>query len=209
MNKLFLYILLLIFSVGVLVSCDNVETYAEQKEAENKAISNFISRHGISVISEDQFHSQNDSTSVEKNEFVLFEATGVYMQIVERGCGAKLENNEGATAIVRYDEWNIMGDSIVASNNIFDYHPYPLKFKVDNRTGTFYAAFTDGSSFYGNQAVPNGWLVPLTYINLGRPMSPTDELAFVKIIVPHKEGHSQALQNVQPYYYELQYQRGN
>ena len=61
---------------------------------------------------------------------------------------------------------------------------------------------------YSSAAVPSGWLVPMAYINLGRPASEDDEIAKVKLIVPHTQGQSNASQNVYPCMYELTYERG-
>ena len=63
------------------------------------------------------------------------------------------------------------------------------------------------SMVYGN-SVPSGWLVPLSYINLGRPQNPTDEIAKVKLIVPHSQGQSYATQSVYPCYYIITYEKG-
>ena len=61
---------------------------------------------------------------------------------------------------------------------------------------------------YGSTAVPSGWLVPLSYINLGRYTSSDAELAKVRLIVPHSAGQSNAVQSVYPCLYEITYQRG-
>ena len=56
--------------------------------------------------------------------------------------------------------------------------------------------------------VPAGWLVPFTYINLGRLDSPTATLAHVRLIVPASQGQASAAANVYPCFYEIKYQRG-
>jgi hypothetical protein len=79
------------------------------------------------------------------------------------------------------------------------------------RSGSIYSAtFTSGLmlSAYG-ASVPEGWLVPLQYVNIGRLTKPDDELAHVKLIVPHSQGTtSNAKSNVIPYYYDITFQRG-
>ena len=65
--------LLAAFAMVAFTACDDYETYGEKKEKEQDAISAFISSEGIKVISEDQFHAQGDSTSVEKNEYVYLD----------------------------------------------------------------------------------------------------------------------------------------
>ena len=62
----------------------------DKKEKERNAISKYISDHGITVISEDQFNKQGHTTDVSKNEFVKFDRNGVYLQIVRQGCGSEL-----------------------------------------------------------------------------------------------------------------------
>ena len=61
-------------------SCDDVETYAEMKEKERAYIDDFIKDQGIKVITKEDFETDT-ITSVEDNEFVLFEDKGVYMLI--------------------------------------------------------------------------------------------------------------------------------
>ena len=76
-------------------------------------------------------------------------------------------------------------------------------------TGTFTASFTSGVmyTFYG-ASVPAGWLVPLNYIQVGRPESITDDCSKVRLIVPHSQGHATASSNVTPYYYVITFERG-
>jgi len=50
--------------------------------------------------------------------------------------------------------------------------------------------------------------VPLTYINLGRPINEGDEIAKVRLIVPHTQGQAYASQNVYPCLYDITYERG-
>ena len=77
------------------------------------------------------------------------------------------------------------------------------------RTGaTYTASFTSGVMYssYG-ASVPAGWLVPLQFIYLGRQSTADDEIARVRIIVPHSQGHSYASSSVYPCYYDITYQR--
>ena len=55
--------------------------------------------------------------------------------------------------------------------------------------------------------MPSGWLVPFTYINLGR-IPKGEETALVRLIVPHTQGQSDASSNVYPCLYELSLERG-
>lgn len=210
--KKYIYSFLLAFVAFSMVSCDDFETYAEQRDKELSAIANYIVREKIKVISEEEFLANDTMTDVSKNEYVLFENTGVYMQVVSRGCGSILKNSESATVLCRFTEFNINGDSIQRSNDVLVNHYIVDKFDVRNESGTFYASFDTSSSLmyraYGSAQVPNGWLMPLSYIKLGRPNGVDEEIAHVKIIVPHDQGQSSANSSVYACCYDITYQRG-
>lgn len=199
-------------AITAAVSCDDTETYAEQKDKEKAAISRFIRDSAITVITESQFESQGCTTDLDKNEFVLMQNSGVYMQIVREGCGEKLKDGETATVLCRFTERNILTDSLQLSNEVQAYHYLPEKMTVTDDSGTFTASFISGSSlmytYYSSAAVPSGWLVPFTYVKIGRPESETDEIAKVRLIVPHDKGQSNATSNVYPCFYTITFQRG-
>jgi hypothetical protein len=205
------YILTLLCAVILFTACNNTETYADQKNKERAAIKKYIEDNKINVISETEFY-KDSTTDVSKNEFVLFESTGVYMQIIRKGCGEKLKDGETATVLCRFIETNLLTDSIQLSNQVLSYSSIVDKMTVLNNSGTYTASFISGSSLmysaYGSLSVPSGWLVPLAYINLGRPKSESDEIAKVKLIVPHSQGQSYASSGVYPCLYEITYQRG-
>lgn len=196
-----------------LMSCDDTESYADQKKKERSAIRSYIAKENIKVITEKEFHAQDSTTDVSKNEYVLFETTGVYMQIIREGCGEKLKDGETATVICRFKEWNLLTDSLQLANNIENSSlNFPDLMSVKNTSGTFKASFIKGSSvmysIYGSGSVPAGWLAPLSYIKIGRPAKPGEEIAKVKLIVPHTQGHQYASSGVYPCLYEITYQRG-
>lgn len=201
-----------IIGMAAFVSCDDVETYAEQRDAELAAISQYLVDKKIKVISEKEFLANDTVTDVSKNEYVLFENTGIYMQIVSRGCGEILKKGESADILSRFSEYNINGDSLQLSNQTVTTSYLPDKYSVRNTSGSFTASFISGQSLmymaYGSASVPAGWLVPLSYIRLGRLVEEGDELAKVRLIVPHDQGHSYASQGVYACFYELTYQRG-
>ncbi len=197
----------------LITSCSDTETYADKKKKERSAISRYIKNQNINVISEEKFFSQDSMTDVSKNEYVLFESSGVYMQIIRKGCGEKLKIGETATALCRFNEYNLLeSDSTLQLTNIYQYKWLVDKLNVNNNSGTINGSFISGSSLmytrYGQAAVPSGWLTPLSYVNLGRPEKDGDQVAKVKIIVPHSEGQSDASSNVYPCLYELTYERG-
>ncbi len=221
--------LALCMAAPMLWSCDDDETYAEQKEKERKAIDGFLKRKltlldaqgdtlldmgkKIEVIPEWQFIEQDSTTSLEKNEFVLFPGTGVYMQIVRKGPGEPIRSGETKRIICRYYEYNILGDSLQSTNQTPYWATNPDILDVSNSSGTINASFNTTMNgggpmymIYKNVSVPNGWLVPLTYINLGRQKAPNEGIAKVRLIEHHSEGQTDATNNVYPCFYEITYQ---
>ena len=207
--------LLAVVAVMSICSCRHHETYAEQKEKERSAINRYIADSVVNVITEEEFVSNGYVTDLSRNEFVLFESTGVYMQIVRHGCGEKIKDGETATVLCRFTERNLMTDSLQLSNEVLVWGSIVDKMTVKNTSGTFTASFLVNNSLmwlvYGspkNTAVPAGWLVPLSYINVGRPQKEGDEVAKVRLIVPHSQGHQHATQSVYPCLYDITYERG-
>jgi hypothetical protein len=209
------YLLVLLLGITAFAACNNGETYADQKNRERSAINKYIQDSAVSVISEAEFAQKNYTTDVSKNEFVLFESDGVYMQIERKGCGEKIKDGETVTVLCRFTERNLMTDSIEVSNVLASQFAYWVdKMSVSNTSGTFTGSFIPGEStlvaahYLSTTAVPKGWLVPLTFINVGRPATGDDEIAKVRIIVPHDKGHMTATSRVIPYLYDITYQRG-
>lgn len=192
----------------VFASCRDEETYADKKNKQNNSINDFISKRGIKVISQTDFNNQGQTTNVEKNEYVLFENTGLYMQIERDGSGEKLKNGESAELLCRYNEWNLFGDSLQSSNINEGLAYLPEKISVSNNSGVFTGTFTGGMmmALYGS-SVPSAWLVPLTYIKIGRQKTASDNIALVHLIVPADQGTSTASAEVVPFAYDIYYQR--
>ncbi len=221
--------LLFMLLAGMLSSCSQTETYAEQKDKELKAVKSFLDRDivvrdadnnivcnvgKIETISEEQFLAQDSVTDLGRNQYVLFQNTGVYMQIVRKGTGEKLEKGKTARVICRFVEFNILGDSIQLRNDVNYWHSSPDIMKVTNNYGTFSANFDTeinggGAMYdkYGTTSVPAGWLVPFSYIRIGRQDSPEEGIAKVRLIVPHSQGQTSAVNNVYPCFYELTFQK--
>jgi len=196
---------LVIFFLGIIATCmffdacsDSV-TYAELLDDEKKSISNFIKDNDINVISQTEFQDKGCVTDVSKNEYVLT-TSGVYMQIVDKGSdnmADTIRNND--MVLARYAEYRLEKDSaatLVMSNltesqianvDIFRYMVYG--------SNTF-GIFSSGMMYYvyQNQSVPQGWLIPFTYVRDG---------ARVKLIVPSKMGHETAMSSVKAYYYDI------
>lgn len=208
------------------VSCDEDETYGEKKEKERNTISGFI-KSGvcvkedttgdtllyvapITVISEEQFAEQDSTTNVDRNEYVLLSKSGIYMQIIRKGCGKKLQNGETSTVFCRFTEFNIAGDSIQARNTNLRYVAVPDEMTCTNSFGYYSASYITGvmPTRYGTTSVPEGWLVPLAYINLGRPENENEDIAKVRVIVPHTSGNNEAQTMVYACFYEITYRKG-
>lgn len=208
--------LLFPFVVLLLSACSNDETYANQRKRENNAINQYIKDSAVTVISEQDFFDHDTTTDVSKNEFVLLKSSGIYLQIVEKGCGEKIKDGETATVLCRFTERNLLTDSIIATNNILYFSALVDKMSVTNTSGTFTASFDPTSSvmyqIYGRSAgstqVPDGWLSPLPFINIGRPRTADDRIARVRIIVPSTEGTYAATTSVYPCLYDITYERG-
>jgi len=211
-NKTLRLALVAIIAAFFVQSCSKYETYAEKKEKERNAINRFIINNNIRVKSESEF-LKDTTTSVTDNEYVLFSSTGIYMQIVRRGCGERLKKNETATVLCRFKEFNILGDSLQLSNLGGVYQYIPEEMSVTMGSGVVKSAvFTANRSLmyskYNTTAVPNGWLMPFRFINVGRQSKPDDEIAKVKLIVPASQGQSNASTNVYPCHYEITFEKG-
>ena len=192
----------------VVSSCNNYETYGDKKEKERNAISKFISDQNITVISEDQFNEQGQTTDISRNEFVKFDRNGVYLQIVRRGCGSELADGGQGTLVCRFVEMDILNDTIQTRNNTPPYASTPDMMFISRSTSVYSAQFLEGvmMNVYG-ATVPAGWLVPMPFIKIGHPTSESEECSKVRLIVPHTQGHAYSSSNVIPYYYEITYER--
>lgn len=206
MTKCINAIWVLAVALLTLVSCNDYETYGEMKEREHNAISAFIADSAINVISEQKFNEQGQTTDVSKNEYVYLDKNGIYMQIVRKGTGTQLEEKKQVNVLCRYTEWNIQSKAFLSRN---DTQPRKYDKMTVTRTGSTYtASFVSGvmKEIYG-ASVPAGWLVPLMYINLGRQTAADQEIALVKMIVPHTQGQSYATSNVYACHYVITYER--
>ena len=198
---LYLAVLFAVASVSF-ISCDDEETYAEQKEREARQIDNWKRQHNIKEITMTEF-LRDTITDVAKNEYVVFPDNGVYMQIVKRGGGSAVEPGETKNMNARFVEIYVSsGDTI--SMNLYQSEPDVFYVK---RTGDNYSAsFINGTGgtqsimarLYG-YSVPNAWLMPFPYIKPGM----LDGAAKVRLIVPHNQGTQTAAANVYPTFYEI------
>ncbi|MDO5075501.1 MAG: DUF4827 domain-containing protein [Bacteroidales bacterium] len=219
---------LAIFCASALLftACSEEDTYADLREKEVEQIKNFLKKGvtirdlrdnydlikvpaGINAISEETFKAQGEVTDTSKNEYVLFASTGVYMQIVRKGTGKKLNEGERATLLCRYTEYNIARGKIISTNLGWNHEHFLDRLSVTNNSGTYTGAFISGMMYntYQQSFVPSAWLAPLPYLKLGRQSNATEEIAKVRLIVPSTEGQAKAQQAVYPTFYEITYQR--
>ena len=210
-------LLVLLCGILFLTSCNKGETYSDLKDAEREAINRYISKNNIKVISQTQFTDQGETTNVANNEYVYLDRSGVYMQIVRKGCGEKVKDGETLEILCRFSEYNIKENKLVTRNDIVyfydasygNYSSLPDKLMVERIGNTYTGSFVYGLMSYthSSTSVPAGWLVPLTYVKIGRPVNDDDEIAKVRLIVPHSQGTVDASSSVFPCYYEITYER--
>lgn len=196
MKKLTLFFLVL-FAVGfAFQACDNTKTYAEMLDDEKDAIKAFIKDSNIVVISQSEFYAQDSTTDVSKNEYVQL-ASGVYMQIVDKGSANPADSiKPNDLILVRFEERGLIAVNGVKSYlsnlnepTIVDEFRYTVT--SSSIAGLFLQGYMRAS--YGT-SVPAGWLVALSYVRDG---------AHVKLIVPSKMGQQKAMQQVYPYFYDI------
>lgn len=195
MKKLILFFLLLMLACIGFQACDDTMTYAEMKEREDDAVAAFIRDSSITVISQSQFLAQDTITNLDRNEYVQL-ASGVYMQIVDRGIeGDTVRNND--EILVRFSEYNIL-DKYVSYSNL-DAVTWLDTYRYTVTSSSIAGIFLEGAywQYYGSSAVPAGWLVPWDYIY---------DKSHIKLIVPSDMGSTTAMQSVVPYYYDIKYQ---
>lgn len=189
-------------------ACNNHKTYAELKEEERDAIRRFIEVRDIKVIDEKQFFEQDTMTNADLNEYVLFEESGVYMQVIERGGGSLLEEGRH-DILVRYEEEEIIEDGTtdtLSLNTWVNYYPHPDEFVLTKSGNSFSGSFATSGAMYnthGSTSVPSAWMLVFDYVTPGRKVS---ERSHIRLIVPHSEGTITASQSVTPAYYDIKYQ---
>lgn len=190
---------------ALMASCDDTETYAEQKAAERETIEDFIAENDIDVIELDEFLidtiTDNPYTGPDftRNEYVLFPDEGVYVQFIRRGTGKALEDGESKMLNVRFMEYDL-SDCDTTMMNLYNADPDVMTCK---RSGdTYSATFKSGIMYqYYGSSVPQGWLVPMSYLKPG--FYNGEPSSKVRIIVPHDQGTSTASQSVYACFYDI------
>lgn len=227
MKKL-LFAMIAVAALCSFAACSDSETYADLRNRERDSINAFLRNENIKVITEAQFKERFDKgmtltdTAKANNEYVLFESNGIYMQVIDQGCGDYIKQGETTDVLVRFSEYNLKTEaristtSLLLSNNVVGYSYLPDKMSVTNTSGTFTGTFDTSSSLmakaYGysstSAAVPSGWLTPFTWVKIGRPQTASEKIAHVRILVPHTYGTSAASGSVYACLYDMTLQRG-
>lgn len=229
--KNFLFAMIAFAAVLSFAACNDSETYKDKRDRELDSISSFLRKENIKVISEDEFTRRwNDNqrltdTAKNNNEWVLFNSNGIYMQVIDQGCGDYIKKGETADVLVRFDEYNLSyaaemsNKCLTLSNNVPAYSYYVDKMSVTNTSGTFTGSFvnpkaslmalTYNSSYTGiSSTVPSGWLIPFSWVKIGRPKTDDDRIAHVRLLVPHSYGTTSASGSVQACVYDMTLQKG-
>lgn len=227
MKKL-LFAVIAVVALASFAACSSSETYADKRNKERDSISAFLRNENIKVITEAQFKERFEKgltltdTAKNNNEYVLFESNGIYMQVIDQGCGDYIKQGETTDVLVRFTEYylsleaRISSTSQALSNNEVAYGYLPDKMSVTNTSGTFTGSFDSSCSLmalaYGSSsttaAVPSGWLIPFTWVKIGRPQTADDKIAHVRLLVPHTYGTSSASASVYACLYDMTLQRG-
>ncbi len=222
MKKL-LFAVIAVVALSAFAACSSSETYADKRDRELDSINAFLRNENIKVITEAQFNERFKSgltltdTAKNNNEYVLFESNGIYMQVVDQGCGDYIQKGETTEVLVRFTEYNlntlasVTNGTPTLTNNNLAYGYLVDKMTVTNNSGSFTGSFSSSSLMalaYSSTNVPSGWLTPFTWVKVGRPQTETDKIAHVRLLVPHTYGTTTASGNVNAYFYDLTFQRG-
>ena len=229
--KKFLFAMIAFAAVFSFAACNDSETYKDMRDRELDSISSFLRKENIKVISEDEFtrrwnnNQRLTDTAKNNNEWVLFNSNGIYMQVIDQGCGDYIRKGETADVLVRFDEYNLSyaaemsNKCLTLSNKVPINSFYIDKMSVTNTSGTFTGSFVDpkaslmaltyNSSYTGlSSTVPSGWLIPFSWVKIGRPKTDDDRIAHVRLLVPHSYGTTSASGSVQACVYDMTLQRG-
>lgn len=235
MKKLLLSIIA-IAALVTFAACDHNETYADQRNRELDSINAFLRNENVKVIKESEFEQRFEArkagdktikltdTDPNNNEYVLFESNGIYMQVIHDGCGNYIAKGKTQNVLCRYTEYclanraKICDDAITLTNDVPRFAIYTDEMSVKNTSGTFEGSFVDtnhsllaqtyNSSYYGSVSatVPSGWLIPFSWIKIGQLITADDELAHVRLLVPHTYGTTSASASVYACLYDIRFQ---
>lgn len=209
----------MLVAICAICSCNDGETYADKKKTEKNAINKFITDNSvvgpIKVISEGQFYAQDTTTNVAENEYVLFEEDGIYMQIIERGNGQSFaemskdfaDSTVNKNVLCRFCEYDIINADTALYNYGIPMWVDKMLVSYSHRGRSYTASFVSGMMASSSQGtvVPTGWLKPLSFVRLSRSV---EDVARVRLILPHSSGTANASLNVYPFFYDITFQLG-
>lgn len=190
MKKTHRIILFLLGLALAVVSCNKTKTYAEHLKDENKAIEKFILQNKLVIL-----ESLPEDTVFKPNEFYRDPATGVYLNIVEKGIphtNVKL----GEEIYIRYSGLRYFAnekDTVSYSNMDLVRSPFP-------ETVIYRGPVTMKNKDLYSSSTP-AWAVPLSLIG---------HSGKVKLIVPFNMGSNYDRSNFRTsptttYYDNVQY----
>ncbi len=174
--------------MSLISACNNGKTYAEMVEEEREIIAQFLADSGFYYV-----EGFPTDSFADPKEFMLF-SDGLYMNVVEFGDGEAFKSGDEIT--VRYTEMNLstlvtISNEASSMPDVFRYYTYG-----SYKSGTFYEDESSMLTIYSSTSVPSGWLLPLDYVRDG---------CYVRLIVPHDLGQTDASYYVYPCYYEIHY----
>mgnify|MGYP001540130971 FL=1 len=154
MKKLTLFFFALLAVCLAFQACDNSKTYAEMLEEEKDAIKAFIKDSSIVVISQSEFYAQDSTTDVSRNEYVQL-ASGVYMQIVDKGSTNPADTiKPNDLVLVRYEELNLQSGYLMSNLDI------PIPDYLDEFKYTVTSSSIAGIFIKGSMRLAYGTSVP-------------------------------------------------
>lgn len=174
------YILLIMFTAMVVVSCDKTKSYTDMLKAERKAIDQLIDENGFEIL--DEFPKD---TIFKAKQFVELE-NGVYLNIIDRGTKdtAALYTTE---VMARFTARLFLNGDTTEVDNLGPHsnNTYPVKFKYGYNTGL--------ENYYLNSFISPGMASALKYVG---------DSSRVKLIVPFKQMSSDFQSSGLPVFYK-------
>ena len=152
--KKFLFAIMAIAALFSFAACNDTETYKDLRDRELDSISSFLRHENVKVISEEEFKSrwekkQKDNsvvltdTSKNNNEYVLFNSNGIYMQVLEMGCGDYIKMGETTDVLVRFS-WVKIGRGNAEGERIAHVRlVVPHTYGTTSASGSVYACLYD------------------------------------------------------------------
>lgn len=181
MKKISVIVFLLSGVFLLITSCNKQKTYADHLKDETKAIEKFIAKNKFTILKDFP-----KDTVFKANEFYRDPATGVYVNIVDRG-QYKEKVKPGEEVYVRFKNllYFMKNDTIKFDNLNPHTSPNPQTLIYRGPVNMI------NRSLYSTTVA--GWVVPLPYVG---------NTATVRLIIPFNMGSSSDMNSFQPAYFE-------